>query len=137
VIDGISNSGVVEYPESERREEPSGELIEELTVKLQTVMWKYVGIVRTDERLFKALTHVRAILTTAEQMYAACRLTPELLELRNLAQTSELIVLSALERKESRGLNYNLDHPNVDDRLCKVDTVLDKEMVSKMYVPVL
>ncbi len=137
VIDGIKTSVVDEYPESEYSEEPSQEVIEELTVKLQTVMWRYVGIVRTDERLFKALTHVRAILMTAEQMCAACRLTPDLLELRNLAQTSELIVLSALARKESRGLNYNLDHPDVDDKLCKIDTVLDRDMVAELYIPVL
>ncbi|HOK54700.1 MAG TPA: L-aspartate oxidase [Armatimonadota bacterium] len=102
------------------------ELVKELTVKLQTVMWKYVGIVRTDERLAKALTHVQSILNTAEDMYKHGQLTPELIELRNLAQVAELIVLSAMERKESRGLNYNLDHPDIDDKLCKKDTVIVK-----------
>ncbi|MEN6521837.1 MAG: L-aspartate oxidase [Armatimonadota bacterium] len=116
-----------EYPEEQHKDEVPKDAIQELTVKLQTVMWKYVGIVRTDERLNKALTHVRYILYEAGEMYEHCRLTPELLELRNLAQAAELIVLSALDRKESRGLNYNLDYPNLDDKLCKKDTVLVKE----------
>ena len=119
---------VREYREDEHVEPVSAELIEELTAKLQTVMWKYVGIVRTDERLSKALVEVRSILDMAEGMYEHGKLSPQLLELRNLAQAAELIVLSALARKESRGLNYNLDHPDVDERLCKHDTILTAEV---------
>jgi L-aspartate oxidase len=115
---------IEEYAEKDHVESVSAELIEELTLKLQTVMWKYVGIVRTDERLAKALSKVRSILAAAEKMHEHGKLSAELLELRNLAQAAELIVLSALERKESRGLNYNLDHPEVDDEHCKQDTVL-------------
>lgn len=122
-------SEVQEYPEDAHTEDVSQEMVQELTIKLQTVMWKYVGIVRTDERLNKALTHVRSIQSTAEDMYAHGRLSPELLELRNLAQSAELIVLSAIERKESRGLNYNLDHPETDETCCKRDTVLVREQV--------
>jgi L-aspartate oxidase len=124
------NSPIIEYPTSQHTEPASAEMIRELTVKLQTVMWQYVGIVRTDERLERALTHVRGILCSAEDMYEDGKLTPELLELRNLAQAAELIVLSAIERKESRGLNYNLDHPNLDDERCKHDTVIDRDRVS-------
>jgi L-aspartate oxidase len=113
-----------EYPESEHTEPVSSELIAELTLKLQTVMWRYVGIVRTDERLSKALAEVSSILTQAEQMYEHAKLTVELLQLRNIAQCAELIVRSALKRKESRGLNYNLDHPDTDDERCKHDTEL-------------
>jgi len=116
------------YPEKEHTEPVPSELIEELALKVRTVMWKYVGIVRTDERLSKALAQVRSILSSAERMYEHGRLAPELLELRNLSQAAELIVLSALQRKESRGLNYNLDHPEMDERLCKQDTILAAEV---------
>lgn len=118
---------VREYPEGIHTEPISDELVEELTLKLQNVMWKYVGIVRTDERLKKALDEVRSVLKSAQRMYQDGKLSSDLLELRNLAQAAELIVLSALERKESRGLNYNLDHPNVDEKCCKHDTVLVRE----------
>lgn len=106
------------------------ERIQELTLQLRTVMWQHVGIVRTDARLAEALSEVRTILKTAEDMYKRGRLSPEMLELRNLAQAAELIVLSALERKESRGLNYNLDHPTVDDEHFKRDTVITRGRVS-------
>jgi L-aspartate oxidase len=120
---------VIEYPEREHVEPVSDELIEELILKVQTVMWRYVGIVRTDERLAKALAEVRSILSQAERMYEYGKLTAELLELRNIAQAAELIVLSALQRKESRGLNYNMDHPETVESE-KHDTVLVKGLAS-------
>jgi len=124
----LSDSGraliIPDYPEESHIEPVLIELISELTLKLQTVMWKHVGIVRTDRRLETAHTEVREILSKAEELYAVGRLTPELIELRNLAQAAELIVRSALMRKESRGLNYNLDHPQTDDVNWKKDTVI-------------
>lgn len=116
---------IEEYTADEHYEPVPGDEVKELTVKLQTVMWQYVGIVRTDERLERALTHVSSIHCAAEQMYEHGKLTPDLLELRNLAQAAELIVRCAISRKESRGLNYNLDHPALDDKFCKHDTVID------------
>ena len=87
-------------------------------------MWKYVGIVRTNERLEKAMHMIHEIKNIAADLYSNGKLSPALLELRNMALTAELIILSALSRKESRGLNYNLDYPNLDDEHCKHDTVL-------------
>lgn len=101
-------------------------LIDDLTQVLREVMWRYVGIVRTDERLDKALGLVRDIKTSAEKIYSDGKLSPHLLELRNMALTAELIIVSAQSRKESRGLNYNLDHPDVDDARFKRDTVVVK-----------
>jgi len=126
-VDASYESVAVEYPENVHADPVPLDVVQELTSKLQMVMWKYVGIVRTDERLNKALTHVRYILCESSSMYAHCELSPELLELRNLAQAAELIVLSALSRKESRGLHYNLDYPDVDDAFCKKDTVLVRD----------
>jgi len=99
------------------------ETVDGLILKLQTVMWKYVGIVRTNERLSQALELVRDIEVQAEDLYGRCKLTPHLLELRNLAQVAELIILSAQSRKESRGLHYNLDYPDTNDDY-KHDTIL-------------
>lgn len=125
VLAGIEDfSSVSEYPEGVHTEPVSDDLVAELTLKLRTSMWKYVGIVRTDERLKKALADVRSVLEAAQGMYEGGKLSSELLELRNLAQAAELIILSALDRKESRGLNYNLDYPGIDEKCCKHDTVL-------------
>lgn len=98
--------------------------IADLRLQLQTIMWKYVGIVRTNDRLAHALGLIREIGGKAESFYATGRLSPELLELRNMALTAELIILSAQSRKESRGLHYNTDYPDTDDACCKRDTVI-------------
>ena len=115
---------VDEYPVEKHTVEVSEVDLHELTHKLQTVMWNYVGIVRTDERLTKALAMIRQIRFDAEQLFSAGRLRPNLLELRDMALAAELVTLSALSRKESRGLNYNADHPDLDDTNFKHDTLL-------------
>jgi len=115
---------VEDYPVERHSEPVSEELVEELTLKLKTLMWKYVGIVRTNERLQKALTEIEKIRSRAEETFAIGKLSTPLIELRNLALVAELIVRSSLARKESRGLNYNLDYPDLDDENCKKDTVL-------------
>ena len=87
-------------------------------------MWRYVGIVRTNDRLAEALGLVKDIQARADALYATGRLSPPLLELRNMALTAELIILSAQSRKESRGLHYNLDYPEPDDERFRRDTLL-------------
>lgn len=99
-------------------------LIDDLTGQLQRIMWQYVGIVRTNERLEKAYGLVMQIKQQSDGLYAEGKLSPALLELRNIALTSELIITSAKSRKESRGLNYNLDYPGLDDKNFKHDTML-------------
>jgi L-aspartate oxidase len=87
---------------------------------VRRVMWDYVGIMRDRERLDIALERVRSIRSTVEKYYLTTCLTPDLVELRNIALIGELIVLCAQSRHESRGLHYTLDHP---DRLAEpVDT---------------
>ena len=81
---------------------------------VRRVMWDYVGIVRSRRRLAIALDRIRAIRRTVEKLYRGSLADPNLVELRNIALVAELIVLSARERRESRGLHYTLDHPHKD-----------------------
>jgi len=78
---------------------------------VRRVMWDYVGIVRSRERLEIALGRLRECRRTVEKLYISSMLSADLVELRNIALIGELIALCARDRKESRGLHYTLDHP--------------------------
>ena len=102
------------------------EAVADLGATIRQVMWKYVGIVRTNERLEKARAEISQVAAQVEELYASGRLARELLELRNLATVAGLIVQSAQSRRESRGLHYNLDYPETDDANWRRDTVLQQ-----------
>lgn len=93
--------------------------------EIRRLMWDYVSIVRTDNRLRRATARLRNLKKEVREFYWGHRVNADILELRNLVTVAGLIVECATRRKESRGLHYTLDHPDSEARLCN-DTVLRK-----------
>ncbi len=97
-------------------------VIKQTWTEIRRFMWNYVGIVRTTKRLERARSRIALLREEVEEYYGNFRVTTDLIELRNLLQTAELIVNSALARHESRGLHYISDYPDMLDE--PEDTVL-------------
>ena len=92
--------------------------------EIRRLMWHYVGIVRSDKRLRRALRRIAVLREELESYYWDYQVTDALLEVRNLAVVAQLTIRCATARKESRGIHFNLDWPKLDEQLPPRDTVL-------------
>jgi L-aspartate oxidase len=97
--------------------------------EIQQIMWDLVGIVRSNVRLLRAARRLRLIREEIEEYFRRTKITLEILELRNMAETALLIVDAAITRKESRGLHYTTDYPETDDLLWHRDTIIEKAVL--------
>jgi L-aspartate oxidase len=95
---------------------------------IQKFMWDYVGIVRSNRRLKQAKRRISILLDEIIEFYKVNPVTYDVIELRNIAIVAQLIVECALKRKESRGLHYNIDYPDKDDKNWLKDTILKSEV---------
>jgi L-aspartate oxidase len=125
-----SSADKISFPEVPPLEMPSNANDSEMVLIaynwdiIRRLMWNYVGIVRKDSRLRLAQNHLAQIQREINEHYPNISLNSDLIELRNLATVAELIVTCALHRRESRGLHFNIDHPQKDDEHWQRNTII-------------
>jgi len=120
--DLVSPPAIRPWDESRVTHSDEEVVIKQNWTEIRRFMWNYVGIVRTTKRLERAAHRIAVLREEVNDYYGHFRVTPDLIELRNLLESADLIVRSALHRKESRGLHYTLDYPETLD--FAVDTIL-------------
>jgi L-aspartate oxidase len=129
VIDGgrVVGEVSIENPMREGKGRLEAVIIRHLRDQIRTIMWDCVGIMRSMERLEMAGRELSLILAEIEEYRRASRFSVDIEELRNMGQVADLIVKSAIARRESRGLHYNLDFPEQNDEDFLRDTVFYRE----------
>jgi L-aspartate oxidase len=100
--------------------------------EIRRLMWNYVGIVRSNRRLARALKRISLLQEEIRAYYWDFLITGDLIELRNIAVVAELIIKSAITRRESRGLHYNINYPSRDDRNWAHDTIVPPGQVFEL-----
>ncbi len=116
-VDDIDPQPLKRWDESQVTDSDEDIVVAHNWDELRRFMWDYVGIVRTNKRLERALNRVNLLKREINEYYGNYKVSADLLELRNLVMVAELIILSAMQRKESRGLHFTLDYPNTNDKL--------------------
>ena len=111
--DDYTEETIAPWDESQVTNSDEEVIIQHNWHELRLFMWDYVGIVRTNKRLERALRRIQLLSQEIQEYYAHFRVSNNLLELRNLVTVAELIVRCAMNRKESRGLHYNVDYPDL------------------------
>jgi len=118
-----TNVMIPEWDDTAVTNEQEWGLIRNNRTEVQTIMWDYVGIVRSTVKLNRALRRLKTLFEEIEDYYKRTRVGKDLLELRNLSEVAYLIARSALRRNESRGLHFMTDFPEKDDKYLK-DTIV-------------
>lgn len=108
-------------------------VIHHMWEEIRTLMWNYVGIVRSDKRLRRAESRLKNILSEVKEYYSHFPMHTDILELRNIAIVANLTVQCALQRKESRGIHYSLDYPFADPEKDRVQPPEDTILLRGLY----
>jgi L-aspartate oxidase len=108
---------------------PENIVIKQYWSEIRHLMWNYVGIVRSNSRLKRAMKRIANIKEEINEYYWNFKMTSDLIELRNLTIVAETIIRSAQKRKESRGLHYNIDYPDKQEKA--KDTIVSIEELTQ------
>lgn len=109
----ISTADLPEWPQSDKEDSDELIVVSHTWDEIRRLMWNYMGIVRTTRRLLRAQSRLELISKEFNEYYSSFRTHPDIEELRNISLVAELSVRCALMRKESRGIHYSLDYPEV------------------------